>query len=86
MAAGLFLMPRFYVMLLEGVGGFLHLTDRTINALSLLSPGVLMNALADPSDATRFLEALIGFSAGSLGALLIAFQAFLRQDEHNYGG
>ncbi|MEA5067064.1 MAG: ABC transporter permease [Eubacteriales bacterium] len=86
MAAGLFLMPRFYVMLLEAIGGLVHLADRTIDALSLLSPGVLMNALADPSDAARFRQALIGFAAGSLGALLIAFRSFLRQDELNYGG
>jgi ABC-type transport system involved in multi-copper enzyme maturation permease subunit len=85
MAAGLFLMPRFYVMLLEGVGGLVHLTDRAVDVLSLLSPGVLMNALADPTDSARFLQALIGFSVGSFGALLIAFKTFLRQDELNYG-
>ena len=84
MAAGLFLMPRFYVMLLEGIGGLVYLVDRTIDALSLLSPGFLMNALADPNDSARFLQALIGFIAGSLGALFIAFQTFLRQDEFRY--
>lgn len=86
MAAGLFLMPRFYVMLLEGIGGLAHLADRTIDALSLISPGVLMNALADPTDSARFLQALIGFTLGSLGALFVAFTTFIRQDELNYGG
>jgi ABC-type transport system involved in multi-copper enzyme maturation permease subunit len=84
-AAGLFLMPRFYVMLLEGIGSLMHLPVNVLDALSLLSPGVLMNALADPANTAKFTQALIGFALGSLGALIITYQVFIRQDELNYG-
>ena len=85
MAAGLFLMPRFYVTLLEGIGDLAQLSEKAVDALSLFSPGVLMNALADPSNTAKFLQGLLGFTLGSLGALLIAYQVFIRQDELNDG-
>ena len=85
LAGGLILMPRFFMMIVEGLGSAFHWTQGFIEAASLLSPGVLMNALSDFSDAAKHSQAAAGFSAGIILLLFLSFFVFRRQDELNYG-
>jgi hypothetical protein len=54
LATGLLLMPRFFVMLVEGIGKALGWTEKMIYNISMIAPGVMMQALSEVSDAPRF--------------------------------
>ena len=85
LAIGLILMPRFFVMLVEGAGKIFGWTGETVNNVSLIAPGVMMQALSEVSDTSRFSLAANIFSISILIFLLLAYFAFAKQDELNYG-
>jgi ABC-type transport system involved in multi-copper enzyme maturation permease subunit len=85
LAAGLILMPRFFMIIVEGLGSVFHWSHAVKDSVSMIAPGVLMNALADFENTTNLLNAVIGFSAGVLILFTISYLAFCRQDEYNYG-
>jgi ABC-type transport system involved in multi-copper enzyme maturation permease subunit len=85
LAAGLILMPRFFMIIVEGLGSVFHWSHAAKDSVSMIAPGVLMNALADFENTTNLLNAVIGFSAGVLILFTISYLAFCRQDEYNYG-
>lgn len=85
LAIGLILMPRFFVMLVEGAGKIFGWTGEMVNNVSLIAPGVMMQALSEVSDTSRFALAAIIFSISILIFLLIAYVVFTKQDELNYG-
>lgn len=43
LAIGLILMPRFFVMLVEGAGKIFGWTGEMVNNVSLIAPGVMMH-------------------------------------------
>ncbi|HKM34247.1 MAG TPA: ABC transporter permease subunit [Lachnospiraceae bacterium] len=85
LAIGLLLMPRLFVMLLEGIGQIAGWSTETINKMSLIAPGVMMQALSDVSDKSYFGIATIVFSVSILFFWSLAYLVFRRQDELNYG-
>lgn len=85
LAVGLILMPRFFMIIVEGLGAAFHWTQGAMDTVSLLSPGVLMDALSEFSDAARLITAAAGFSVGIIVLMFLSFFVFRRQDELNYG-
>lgn len=85
LAIGLLLMPRLFVMLLEGIGQIAGWSAETIHKLSLIAPGVMMQALSDMTDKSYFGIAAIVFSVSILFFWSLAYLVFCRQDELNYG-
>lgn len=85
LAIGLLLMPRFFVMLTEGIGKTLGWTAQMVKYVSLIAPGVMMQALSETSDRSKFLLAVMIFGISTVVCLLLAYLTFIRQDEYNYG-
>ena len=86
LASGLILMPRLFIMVVDGLAGVFHWSDTLKEGVSMIAPGILMQALSDFSNKTNWLTATIGFSASILILFLIAYMIFNKQDEFNYGG
>jgi ABC-type transport system involved in multi-copper enzyme maturation permease subunit len=85
LATGLLLMPRFFVMLVEGIGKIFGWTAEMINNISLIAPGVMMQALSEVSDTSKFALAAAVFTISILVFFAFAYLTFLKQDEYNYG-
>ena len=85
LASGLILMPRFFMIIVDGIGSIFKWTQTTKDTVSMISPGILMEALSDFSNITRLTNAALGFSACIIVFLSIAFMVFRKQDELNYG-
>jgi len=85
LASGLILMPRFFMIIVDGIGSMLKWTQTTKNTVSMISPGISMEALSDFSNITRLTNASVIFSVCIIICLSIAFRVFRKQDELNYG-
>jgi ABC-type transport system involved in multi-copper enzyme maturation permease subunit len=85
LAGGLILMPRFFMIVVDGLSSAFGWTEGVKNAVSMISPGVLMNALSDSSNPVRLVQAAVGFSVGIIALALLSFLVFRKQDELNYG-
>lgn len=85
LAAGLVLMPRFFILIPEGIGKVLNLSQQTVDNISMISPGIMMEALSNPNNASSWTTAVIGFTIGIVVLFGIAYVAFQNQDEYNYG-
>ena len=82
---GLLLMPRFFVMLVESVGKVFGWTEKIISNVSLIAPGVMMQALSEVSDTSKFLLSAVIFTISIIVFFVFAYLTFVRQDEYNYG-
>lgn len=60
LAIGLLLMPRFFVMIMEGIGKAFGWTAQMIETASLMAPGVMLQALSEASDSSRCFLAVTG--------------------------
>ena len=85
LASGLILMPRFFVLITEGIGKVFHLSAETVDNISMISPGIMMEALSNPANTSSWSIATIGFTIGTVSLFAIAGFTFSRQDEYNYG-
>jgi ABC-type transport system involved in multi-copper enzyme maturation permease subunit len=85
LASGLLLMPRFFVILVEGIGNIFGWTDEMINNVSMIAPGVMMQALSEVSNTSKFSLAAIIFGTSILFFFTLAYRTFVNQDEYNYG-
>ena len=85
LAIGLILMPRFFVMIVEGIGKMFGWNAEMINNVSLVAPGVMMQALSEVSDTSQFALAAMIFTTSIILFLVIAYSVFIRQDEYSYG-
>ena len=84
LASGLVLMPRFFVLIPESIGSALNLSQQTVEKISMISPGIMMEALSNPNDTSSWTTAVIGFTIGIVVLFGIAYMAFKNQDEYNY--
>ena len=84
LAIGLILMPRFFVMIVEGFGKMLGWSAEIVNKVSLVAPGVMMQALSEVSDTSQFALAATLFTTSMIFFLVIAYFTFIKQDEYNY--
>lgn len=85
LACGLFLMPRFFVMLIEGIGKGFGWTNKLVNNISMIAPGVMMQALSGTSGTYKFATAATIFLIDTIFCFVIAYLTFVKQDEYNYG-
>ncbi len=85
LAVGLLLMPRFFVMLAEGAGKIFGWTAHTVDNISMIAPGVMMQALSEISDTSEFWVAAVIFGVNIMLFFTVAYVTFTRQDEYNYG-
>lgn len=85
LASGLLLMPRFFVMLVEGIGKVFGWTAEIVGNVSLIAPGVMMQALSEVSDISKFSLAAVIFGVSILVFFTFAYLTFTKQDEYNYG-
>lgn len=85
LASGLLLMPRFFVMLVEGTGKIFGWTAEMVANVSMIAPGVMMQALSEVSDTSRFSLSVIIFGISILVFFAFAYLTFVKQDEYNYG-
>lgn len=85
LACGLFLMPRLFAMLIEGIGKGFGWTDELVNNISMIAPGVMMQALSQVSDISKLALAVTIFSMSIILFFIFAYLTFTKQDEYNYG-
>ena len=85
LASGLVLMPRFFALIPEGIGKILSLSPQTVEKISMVSPGIMMEALSNPNNTSSWTTAVVGFTIGIVALFGIAYMAFQNQDEYNYG-
>jgi len=85
LAAGLVLMPRFFILIVDGLGALFHWTQATKDAVSMVAPGVMMDSLSRYSATTDYLKMAAVFLLSIIFLIAIAFITFCKQDELNYG-
>lgn len=85
LASGLVLMPRFFTLIVDGIGALFQWTPVTKDLITRIAPGVMLEALAHNSGTNQYLQTVIIFVSSILALLLVAFQIFCSQDELNYG-
>lgn len=85
LASGLIFMPRFFILIPEGIGKVLNLSQQTVDRISLISPGIMMEALSNTNNTSSWTTAVVGFTIGIIVLFGIAYLAFNNQDEYNYG-
>lgn len=85
MAIGLILMPRFFSMIVSGIGNALNLSEEGIYNISLISPGIMMETLSKPQNNESWMIAITVFTFAVILIMTIAYFAFKSQDEYNYG-
>lgn len=84
LALGLILMPRFYMLIIDGICGLLHLGDVVNKVLGMISPGVLIYDLADLSNRASVLKGMSFFIICIIIFSIITYQVFKNQDELSY--
>jgi ABC-type transport system involved in multi-copper enzyme maturation permease subunit len=85
LALGLVLMPRFFLLIVDGLGSIFHWTQATKDIASLIAPGVMMESLAHYAGTVSCLKMISVFSTSIIVLVGIAFFVFCKQDELNYG-
>ena len=85
LAIGLILMPRFTMIIIEGIGSIFHWSDTIKNNISMVAPGIMLEALSDYSNQIKFCTAIGYFVVGITLFIIIAGITFHKQDEYNYG-
>ena len=61
------------------------MTTAMVENISLIAPGVMMQAMSSVSDTSKFALAAIIFSVSILIFLGFAYFTFIKQDEYSYG-
>jgi len=85
LAFGLVLMPRFFLLIVDGLGIVFHWTKETKDMVSLVAPGVMMESLAHYAGTVAYLKMTLLFSSSIILLIAVAFFVFSKQDELNYG-
>ena len=85
LAAGLVLMPRFFILIVDGLGAVFHWTQATKDAVSMVAPGVMMDALSHNSGTAEYYKMAVIFTLSIILLIAVAYCVFRKQDELNYG-
>ena len=86
LALGLILMPRFYYMIVDGLGNVLNMSQSTKNIVGMISPGVMMDSMASYAGTADYYTIIFVFLTSILLLISLALFVFKGQDELNYGG
>ena len=84
LACGLVLMPRFFLLIVDGLGNVFHWSKATIETISLIAPGVMMESLAHYAGTIEYLKMTLVFLASITLLVAFAYFTFCKQDELNY--
>ena len=82
---GAFMMPRLFIMIVDGVNGLLGLSEAVLERIYMLSPALILNALNGYSDSKTILWGLLLLAVYVIGSMVAGMRIFQRQDELNYG-
>ena len=82
---GFLLMPRLFVMIVDGIGSLLGLSGQAVEIIYMISPALIMNALNGYSGTTHFLWGLLLLVVYLAAIIITGFKVFEKQDELNYG-
>lgn len=85
LASGLILMPRLFIMLVDGLGSIFNWSEKIKETVGMIAPGILMESLSDFRSKFNWFTAMIGFTVYILILFIISYWVFCRQDEYNYG-
>jgi ABC-type transport system involved in multi-copper enzyme maturation permease subunit len=85
LAAGLVLMPRLFLLIVEGLGGLFGWTQSVKDAVSMAAPGVMMEALAHNTGTAGYYKMEAVFAASIAMLVTLALLVFNKQDERSYG-
>lgn len=85
LASGLVLMPRFFILIIDGIGALFQWTQATKDTISMIAPGVMMETLAHYAGTTEYIQTAVIFISSIIALLAVAFFIFCKQDELNYG-
>lgn len=78
-------MPRIFILIADGIGSALNLSDNITSVMEMLSPALIMNALAGYDGSSKIILALCFASVYLLSMFVFSGVFFIRQDEMNYG-
>ncbi len=79
------LMPRLFVMIVDGLNNLLGLGQQTVNIIYMISPALIMNALNGYSETANFLWGLLLLVIYLAAIIITGIKVFIKQDELNYG-
>lgn len=85
LATGLVLMPRFFMLIVDGLGAAFQWTQATKDTVSMIAPGVMMEALAHNTGTAEYYKMAAVFTVSIIVLIALAYIVFRRQDELNYG-
>ena len=85
LASGLVLMPRFFILIIDGIGAIFKWTQSMKDTISMIAPGVMMETLAHYAGTTEYIQASVIFISSIIALSAVAFFIFCKQDELNYG-
>jgi hypothetical protein len=85
LASGLVLMPRFFILIIDGIGVLFQWTQPTKDVISMIAPGVMIETLAHYAGTIEYIQTAVIFISSIVALLGVAFFIFCKQDELNYG-
>ena len=85
LASGLVLMPRFFILIIDGIGAIFQWTQQTKNTIRMIAPGIMMEKLAHYAGTADYIQTAVIFICSIIVMLAVAFLIFCKQDELNYG-
>lgn len=85
MIVGGLLMPRLFVLMVDGLNKLLGLSQQTVAILYMISPALMMNALNGYAETRETFWALALLAICLTAFLWIGIRSFEKQDELNYG-
>ena len=85
MIVGGLLMPRLFVLMVDGLNKLLGLSQETVNIIYMISPALTMNALNGYAEAREQIWAVLLLALYITAFLWIGIKSFQKQDELNYG-
>jgi len=82
---GALLMPRLFVMMIDGLGSLFALSQSVSDIISMISPALIMNALSGYSGTGIALWGVLLLVVYLASLMIKGAVTFVRQDELNYG-
>lgn len=79
------LIPRLFLLVVEGLAKPIGLGEKAIEMLSMISPALIMNALSGYAEQSQIILAVLLFIVYALTMTLLSMLVFSKQDELNYG-
>ncbi len=79
------LIPRIFVLMVEGIGKSIGFGEKAVELLGMISPALIMNALSGYAEQSQIALAVLLLIIYTLAMVSLSMLVFSRQDELNYG-